>query len=365
MPYAPSLPKRPLILRALVGLGALLLTPLALAQTAIAYRLSFPEEIARIQYIAPGQVGDFAFTVTSESATSGNAVIGGSFDSQAVTLTEYAFSSNDSTRCALPQIPAPSFFMTISFAVGPVAPGETLTCRYRVARAASSINDLGFRACAPGGFALCGIAGPNVFRFGSLPDLALSAQQVLPTPAGSNEPVFRLQLTNRSNHAVLNRTVTTECREFNGGIFDPMPYVIESDFPGGCTSAAGEICLLLTGQRHESFGFNFGLIPAGGSVSCLVRLRHHPGQPSTPSTDLYFVDYSLGHEHSLLVLPNSGGIAIDPNTANDRARLALAGAGSAAPIPMSRNGLMMLALTLGLVGLGFARRLKTAAKPKH
>lgn len=352
MPYAPSLPNQPLSLRALACLGALLLTPLAFAQTSITYRLSFPEDIARTQYLAPGQIGDFAFTVTSENAASGNAVIGGRFDSQAVTLAEYAFSSNDPVRCALPVVSPPSYYMVISFAAGPIAPGATLTCRYRVARAASSVNDLGFRACAPvGSFGLCSNTSANAFRFGNLPDLALSVQQVLPTPTDSNEPVFRLQLTNRSNHAILDRTVTTECREFNGGIFDPMPYVLESDFPGGCTTTQGEICMLLTGQRHESFGFNFGPIPAGGSASCLVRLRHHPGQPSTPSADLYLIDYSFSVYHTLLVLAD-GGIAIDPDVSNDRATLALAGTGAANPIPMSTGGLMALALTLVLFGMG-------------
>jgi hypothetical protein len=365
MPYALFLPNRPFILRALISLGAFFLTPMAIAQSSIAYRLSFPADLARVQYIAPGQVGDFAFTVTSEAAAAGNAVITGRFDSQYVTLTEYAFSSDNPTQCALPQIPAPSYFMNISFVAGPVAPGETLACRYRVARAASSINDLGFRACVPdGSFGPCHNTNTNTFRYGSAPDLALSVQQVLPTPAGSSEPVFRLQLTNRSSHAVLNRTVTTECREFNGGIFDPMPYVIESDFPGGCTTALGETCLLLTGQRHVSFGYNFGPIPAGGSASCLVRLRHHPGQLSTPSTDLYLINQQLSVLDPLFVLSN-GGIAIDPNTANDRATLALAGSGSAAPIPLSLSGLLTLALSLGLMGLGFVRRMATVEGPKH
>lgn len=367
MPHTPSLPNRPFILRALVGLGALLLAPLASAQTSIAYRLSFPEELARIQFIAPGQVGDFAFTVTSESATSGNARISGRFDSQAVTLTEYVFSSDNPTRCALPQIPAPSYSMYISFVVGPVAPGETLTCRYRVARSVTSTNDLGFRACLPTeSYGPCNYSANSnsTFRFGSLPDLALSVQQVLPTPAGSSEPVFRLQLTNHSSHAVLNRTVTTECREFHGGIFAPMPYVIESDFPGGCTSASGEICLNFTGQNYDSFGFDFGTIPAGGSASCLIRLRHYAGQSSTPSVNMYLIDYSLSSFDPLLVLTN-GGIAIDPNTANDEATLALAGSGSATPIPMSLSGLMMLGLTLGMVGLVSVRHRGTGARPQR
>ncbi len=341
----------------LLVLCGLLMAPFALAQTSIAYRLSFPEEIARIQFIAPGEIADFAFTVTSESAASGNAVMGGRFDSQAVTLVEYAFSSNDPVRCALPVLSPPSHDMVISFVAGPITPGASLTCRYRVARAASSVNDLGFHACAP--FNSCGDTSANAFRFGNLPDLALSVQQVLPTPTDSNEPVFRLQLTNHSNHAVLRRTVTTECREFNGGIFDPMPYVLESDFPGGCTTTLGEICLLLTGARQESFGFNFGPIPAGGSTSCLVRLRHHPGQPSTPSTDLFLIDYSLSVYNTLLVLAD-GGIAIDPDVSNDRATLALAGSGAANPIPMSPGGL--LALTLVLFGVGVLWR--SAHMPK-
>jgi hypothetical protein len=337
-------------------LCGLVMAPLALAQTSIAFRLSIPEDITRIQFIAPGAIGDFAISVTSESATSGNAVIGGRYVSQAATLAEYVFSSNDPVRCALPVTTPPSPFMGISFGAGPIAPGATLTCRYRIARAVASVNDMGFDICAPIESAgSCGFGGDNSFRFGALPDLALSVQQVLPTPADSSEPVFRLQLTNNSNQAIQNRIVTTDCREFNGGIFDPMPYVLESDFPGGCATTQGEICLLLTGQRHLSFGYNSGPIPAGGSASCLVRLRHHPDQPSTPSIDLYFVDYSLSDEYPLLVLTN-GGIAIDPNVSNDRATLALAGTGAASPIPMSPGGLLALALTLLLFGMGMRWR---------
>jgi hypothetical protein len=354
MPCLRSLSFERCVMHALACLGALLLAPMAIAQSSIAYRLSFPADIARVQYIAPGQVGDFAFIVTSVDTAPGSALIRGPIYSESVTLTEYTFSSSDPARCTLPTIPENFIIKKIAFVVGPIAPGEILTCRYRVTRATLSINDLGVSAC-PSNLhnGICDVT--NTFFYGNLPDLALSVEQVLPTPAGSSEPIFRLQLTNHSNETIPDRTVTTECSEFNGGLFDPVPYIVESDFAGGCATSQTSICINFTGQSYTNFAFDFGTIPAGGSTSCLVRLRHHPSQSATPSTNLHLLSSPPSFFDPLVVLSN-GGIAIDPDSANDRATLALASSGGAAPIPMSLAGLLMLALLLGLVGLSSAKR---------
>lgn len=236
------------------------------------------------------------------------------------------------------------------FSTGPLAAGESLTCRYRVTRSITSINDLGFRACDPLEYIFCS----NAFRFGSLPDLSLAVSQVLPTPQDSAEPVFRLQLTNHSAHDIAGRGVSTSCREFHGGVFDPVPYIVESNFPGGCAVDNGGGCINFGGQNFENFGFRFGAIPAGGSTSCLVRLRHHAGQFGKPPTDLFLVDYDVNDLNSLVILSN-GGHAFDPNLANDQATLELTGTPNA--IPMSTGGLLTMVLSLGLVGLaGLWRR---------
>ncbi len=349
----PALTPAPLLRRcsrALMLICTIAAAPLLNAQTSIAYLLSIPPDVARSQVVAPGQAGDFAFAVTSTDSSSGTALVSGMFESATAVLNEYTFVAADPARCALPQLQTPSILERIVFSAGPLAAGESLTCRYRVTRSITSINDLGFRACDPAasGYIFCS----NSLRLGSLPDLSLSVSQVLPTPQDSTEPVFRLQLTNHSAHDVARRGVTTSCREFNGGMFDPVPYVLESNFPGGCAVDNGEGCLNFTGQSYESFGFGFGAVPAGGSTSCLVRLRHHAGQISTPPTDLYLIDYDVSIFNSLVALSN-GGHAFDPDLANDRATLELTGAPNA--IPMSAGGLLTMILSLGLVGLAGLR----------
>ena len=321
----------------------------ASAQSGFAPTLTLPEHIARNQIVAPGQSGEFAFSIVNSGTMAGGVSVFARSDSPAETLAGYTFVALDPVRC---QVPIVGVYVvgveTLRFSVGPVEPAETLTCSYTVTRAPTAVNDLAVGMCPSLQFAGNFFGCNEMYLFGGLPDLALSVEQVAPVAPGATEALVRLRLNNLSGHDVASRIASTDCREFHGGFFDDAPFDVETGFPGSCPLDTGEICLNFTGQNFDSYGFRLGPVPAGGSATCLVKLRLHEPASGPVSTSLYLLD-------DRVTLPN-GGTAFDPNRSNELANLGILGVAN--QIPLSSSGLLLLALTLAVAGVvGMRRRI--------
>lgn len=337
------------------GVAFLLFALVALsasAQSPTAYVLSFPVDAAPNQQIAPGGFGDFVFTVTNTGGNAGLANVDAELDAAPGGHAEYTFVTDDSTRCGLPTLSFPHPFRARAFfSVGPLEVGATFTCRYRVLRASTSTNDINIKLCRPfnfGGwtFRSCDMS----YKRGSLPDLALSVEQVAPVPFGASEAMLRLRLTNHSAHAVTGQVASTDCQEFHGGISGRHLFEIETDFPGACTLDEGEWCFSFTGQNFESYGFRFAPLAAHATTSCLVRLRLHRPAGAFVSAELFLYDNNID-------LAN-GGQAFDPQPANDKTVLGVGASGHHA-IPMTRSALAVLVVLIGCIGVVLARRAQT------
>ena len=321
----------------------------ASAQSGFAPTLTLPEHIARNQIVAPGQSGEFAFSIVNSGTMAGGVSVFARSHSPVGTLAGYTISILDPVRCYLPKVGVyGGHIETLHFTTGPVEPGETLTCSYTIARAPTAANDLALGICQSlqysGHFVDCDL----MYLFGSLPDLALTVEQVAPVAPGVTEALVRLRLNNLSGHDVASRVASTDCREFSGGHFDDAPFDVETGFPGSCPLVAGEDCLVFLGTQFKSYGFRLGPVPAGGSASCLVRLRLYEPAGGPVSTSLYLID-------DRVPLAN-GGTAFDPNRENDVTNLGILGVANA--IPMSAAGLLLLALTLAVAGVvGMRRRI--------
>lgn len=243
--------------------------------------------------------------------------------------------------------------MLLKLPISSLNVGEARTCSYRIDRTASSRDDLGFRLCS------FEVDWVNCYRhqlnIGNLPDTALRVERVGPAAPGSSATLFRLRATNPSAHAISSRIATTACREFSGGIFDTTPYLIDTDFPGSCPTALGEICLNFTGQNFDAVGFELGPIPAQGTNSCLIKLVPRPDPP--PSwfnlgpyvTPMYFRDDQV----SLA----DGGLAFDPDIASDQTTM---GAPESHSVPISAGAMGLLAILMMMLAGWSQWRLRTA-----
>jgi hypothetical protein len=319
----------------------------ALAQDDVPYLLSFPSDSPTMQAIAPGGQGSFAFTL--QASASGMGVLAGIHESPNGTLDGYTFESEQPARCALPLVEPYFGSQRLVFVAGPLVAGESLTCRYSIRRALGSIDDLAFHACGRRStFGYCA----QRFRRGNLPDLALSVEPEGLVAANATEAIVRLRLDNPTPFAVASRIATTDCREFAGGFFDPAPFTVDTTLPDGCAAAQGMGCGNFTGQNFDSYGFRLGPVAAGGSVTCRVRLRLRAPASGAVGTGLMFLD-------DRMALAN-GGLAFDPQPANDDATLGIIGVGTASAIPIGPAASMLLALCLVLLGLSRLRTQATA-----
>lgn len=299
------------------------------------YTLSFPDDVASNQQIAPGAEGSFAFTLRDTKGTTKDRRLSGALYVDADVLAEYQFVS-EHPRCRTPEFRI-DFGRELVFVVEALAPSESFTCRYRIQRAPTSRNDLKFESCGDVTFPYC----ERAFRRGSLPDLQLGATPVAPTPRGALSAIVRLQLRNPTAYPVPFRDVTTDCWEFEGGQGGPGPFRIDSDIPGGCPSVSGEACFNFGGQNALSYGFRLGPAVAGGSSSCLVRLTLTRPLSGFVSTPFHFLTDEI-------VYPD-GSRRFDGNAANDTIPLGVSPAVSPATVPLAPTTSLAMAVLVGML----------------
>lgn len=304
--------------------------------------------VPRSQYILPGGEGALGITVHNPGTEAGFAAIHGRLNPGPAALAEYVFESDAPDRCLPPDVVTQLGAPSIRLRMGPLAAASSQSCSYRVRRIASSHNDLRFDLCGSiFSFPYC----YNTFHFGTLPRLQFQVALAAPVEPGAATATVRLTIHNPGPRAVLRRVLTTECSEFGGGFFAPAPYEVETDFAGGCPRGDfGEICVNLTAQNFSSRHFAPGPIPAGGSASCLVRLRFTAPLSRPVSLQMHFRDEEVPFV--------DGGVGYDPGS-----NLATApfGAAPTSAVPLGRNGLALMALLLALAGWAAIRRPDVAA----
>ena len=338
-------------LRLFVLLMLLTAAQAARAQTSIPHEVGYPAYIARAQPIAPGASGVFAISARNIGGSVGNATVSAKTRSPVGTAAGYQFVPRNPTLCAAPVVnPIASTYERIDFPVGPIGIGETVTCEYTLTRAPGMAHDLAFNVCyfdddaGPFGIEFC----VQSYVYGSLPDLSLSAEPVAPILPGDSEALIRVRLTNPSNFDVAARIATTECREFQGGLFGPTAFDVETGFAGSCTLAQGLGCANFTGQAFMSYGFELAPVAARSSTSCLLRLRFRAPASQPAAERLFLLDDR--------VLLAGGGAAVDPDAGNDDALLGLLAVGSTAPIPLSRSALALMLVALMVSAIVAVRR---------
>jgi hypothetical protein len=328
--------------RSICAIACLLLGTIADAHDGVSFGFQPLGGRPDVQTIVPGGNGSYAFRLTNPRANAGVAYVHAYFESRSEALTQYTFVS-PSPACGAPDLEVnASGPLKLFFPVTLPASG-TVECRYVVQRAAGSVDDLGFSVYGP-----CGPSG-CVVRRGTLTDQALSVVQAPQPGDGVDRLTYRLVLRNRGARSGVSRDVVTECGEFGGGFFRPVPFMVENDFPGACPDGEAFVgCLIFTGANFNSYGFRLGPAPAGGESSCLVRLRYPEGHIEPGSVPLHFAgdwarfDGAVG--------------SFDRESGNDTATLGFAPGNGAHAIPLPRSVLVWLGVAFVLSGLWLARR---------
>jgi len=338
------------IARRIAGLALLVLaaTP-AMAQELAEYRVEFPAGQSAQRPVAPGASTTLEFTVRNTGATTGIAVVGGSMGYDVTSLAGYVFVADEPARCPAPAV-VQDFGYYVRFRVGPLAPGESLACRYQVSRAADSRNDLGFELCGrSASYQPCN----TPHWFGTLPALTLRVDPAEPVAYGARSVLVRVTATNPTARAIARRIAATGCWEFGGGMFGPPPFEIVSGFPGSCAPRNDlDQCANFTGQNFSSQELELGAIPANGTASCLLRLDF--AQPLIAPT---FIDLNF---YGNAVAFADGGIGLDPAAALVSAPL---GAAPPSQVPLGRPGLGIAAVLMALAALRALRRRGSDARP--
>lgn len=293
--------------------------------------------------LAPGQEGSLVIPVHNPSSSSATVVLGGYYFGPAAFDAEYAFLISSDARCAMPQI----VDRRSRIAVGPLAPGETLECRWRVARRAQSRSDLALGICANVDWTQpCA----EFVHIGWAPDLALAARQVGTAREGDTEVIVRVSARNRSDVATAERRIQTECMDFD----HYAPFELRNDFEGACPTAPLENgCANFTGTNNERREFFVGAMTPGGETSCLLKLRLRSPLTREVSLALAFEDFGTPLA--------GGGIGYDPYPANDATRIGAAIGGGIGPVPLPTGGpaAWLLGLMLAVVAIGRLRRRPT------
>lgn len=240
-------------------------------------------------HVAAGSATEWSFTVTNLRDDPLSIVrAGGRMETSDEALAGYTFVP------LTPACGAPYFegYRRFAFPItGPLEPGASLGCIYRIERAADALHDLRMRLCSTGE-TLC----DRSLAIGSLPQMRIRIEQVHPVPFNAATALVRLHVDNLSDWAIPRRDVTTACEEFNGGQAPPRPFLINTDIAGGCAAGQPEVCLNLGGQNYFSYGFRLGSFAPGESQSCLLQLQFHQGARSFLSTPVYFSDFTVVRE---------------------------------------------------------------------
>lgn len=329
------------------GLALLLFVAPAIAQELGEFSVEFPPGQSRQRPVEPGASTTLEFSVRNAGAAAGIAVVGGNMGYDVTSLAGYAFVAAEPARCPAPVV-VQNFGNYVQFRVGPLAPGETLACRYQVTRAVDARNDLGFPLCGRSAtYQPCN----SPHWFGTLPALTLRVDPAEPVAYGTRSVLVRVTAGNPTPRAIARRVAGTGCWEFGGGIFGPPPFEITSGFPGSCAPRNDlDQCANFTGQNFSSQELELGPIPANGSSSCLLRLDFT--QPLTAPT---FIDLNF---YGQAVAFTDGGTGLDP-----AASLVAAPLGAAPPsqVPVGRPALGIAALLMALAALRALQRRRARA----
>jgi len=306
-------------------------------------QVDIPTNAPRYVPLAPGGSARFAFTVTNRTLVAVDGAVGGELQVPSATFAEYAFAADEPSLCGPPVLVPRTSFTEIRFPIAALGPGGARTCAYTVQRAPGSAGDLGFRACWQAD------ANSDPFclaraRLGTLPDLELALDTL---GAGTGDTtVVRLRLYGRSPLAVGSRVASTGCHEFAGGFLQPTQFDVDGNLPGGCASAVGTFCIGGTGEAPLSRAFRIGPAPAGGSATCLLRIRR------LRSEGVAQVPLFLSGDR--VDLPG-GAVAFDPVRERETVSVGL-GLPGAVPVPLGPAAPVAIGLAILLAGLYAQRR---------
>jgi hypothetical protein len=232
------------------------------------------------------------------------------------------------------------------FTAGPIAPGASIRCAFRVSRIATSVNStpLSFNVYEHP------VLGPNprndgaVFYLGTLTDVSMQSEQAdfAIDAAGLAHSTLRLTAVNHGPAPVGTFLV--------GGCTDvlPLPFGIESEFEGGCGANTPPICF------DSGFGFVFPPLAAGASASCTLKLTSIAPYATR-------LDFPLVGIASDLPDPQTGGSLIDTNPSNDQVDLfqSEVSAGPRDAVP-SLDFLALAALAIAILAMGCMQARKSA-----
>jgi hypothetical protein len=210
------------------------------------------------------------------------------------------------------------------YAVGPIPPGMTLTCSWRIRRIADGAD-----------LALRGPGVPNQFiLIGTIPDLDIRFEQLTPMIAGvSSSALFRMTVANPSVVSLVATPTWGACSESGG-----MGMEFRPDGPEPCQRG---LFVCFGGIASVSVGS----VPAGQQRQCTFSIWY--AQPRTRVGTLQVP----GRFESLGLGSAAGGV-YDPNPSNSSTGPVLTVSAEGVP---AFGGLLALALTLTLfMGFGVA-----------
>ena len=332
--------------------GALLLA--TQATLAINVSLSLPTGALTQIVLQPGESTTISinFTNLDSFAGTGN---GRARDNLVGLGTRWTLTPVDFTYCGFPQPGAgPGIELPVELQAN-----QTLRCDYTLVRGPATYFDGYLTICTgPQSNPTTSCSQPAVLVVGTLPDVGVSVSQVGAPAAITGETLFRIDLSNASIVPTAESNLYTYC-QFTGATNPAltMPYTVELGFAGACLSITARLCNTDFPITHHGWELKVPSIPAGGSTSCLVKLR--PRGPAGPAIFDRFASWLLypfppGHPIPLMhvaTLPMSGQ-GYDMNPSNNVANFTLAPVGTpATPVP-AENWRVLAALTLLLAMLG-------------
>jgi len=233
-----------------------------------------------------------------------------------------------------------------NFALGPIAPGQTVHCTVQVARNPTAVNSTNFSwqvfdFSDDPNHPYSQAAGFNV---GTLTDIALSVEPVSFTlDQGVAHAIVRLHASNQSANAVAQFRLGA-CTDHGY-----PPFSIDGSIADGCgASHFSPSCF------DSGFGYLIPALSAGQSMTCNLALTGR-GAYVGPTA------FAIGI-HGTLFDPVSGGTVVDTNFSNDTVSLVLAAA-PVAPVSIPSSTIATRVLTgFGLLALGL---LMMRARRRH
>ncbi len=272
--------------------------------------------------------------------------------------TRWTLTPVDFTYCGFPQ---PGGGPGIELPVELQA-NQTLRCDYTLVREPTTYVDGYLTICTgPQSNPTTSCSQPAVLVVGTLPDIGVSVSQVGAPAATTGETMFRIDLSNAAVVPTSESNLYTSC-QFTGATNPSltMPYSIDLGFAGACLSVTARLCNTDFPITHHGWELKVPSIPAGGSTSCLVKLRLR--DPAGPAIADRFASWLLypfppGHPIPLMhvaTLPMSGQ-GYDMNPSNNVANFTLAPIGTPATAVPTGNWRLLAALALLLAMLGSYR----------